>query len=145
MPALQHERFAHLLAALLVAIWPAGIARACCCAAGSALGGDGGCQANCCCGQPSNCCAAEATDTQFSCCDSASHRDACGCLHGCEMESHRRDLGIAPEPSRDLAACLPTAAWPSRCSTYRSRLNEAAVDEAIVARPVRILYGVWRN
>ncbi|MEX2025851.1 MAG: hypothetical protein WEH44_01100, partial [Pirellulaceae bacterium] len=78
MAIFYHCRVATWLTALLVALWPAAAAQACCCTAGPTATEAGGC--------PSGRCAAE-SDTEACCYSAASEashdQDACGCGHIC--------------------------------------------------------------
>lgn len=141
MAIFYHCRVATWLTAMLVALWPAAVAQACCCTAGPKLTEAGVC--------PSPCCAAESKAE--SCCrpiaSATSHdRDVCGCGQACGAGEVRAKLtGTLDKSASSLFAALAGDGWLVATWPAVGDLELGPDRPEIPARPKRILYGVWRN
>ncbi len=143
MAPLLPYRFAHWLTTLVVALWPAAAAQACCCTVDQ--GADSGCQASCCEAQADACCQGVPIDSGV-CCSTSRADEECGCGLACGRRDVRQTVSVALD-QRDLtlAAALAGESGPLPSGPASSDLAIVAGGPEIPKRPKRILYGVWRN
>jgi hypothetical protein len=139
-------RLANWLTAILVALWPAAAAQACCCSAGPALT-EGGCQSGCCAARTAaeSCCHEVTGQHDGTCCATSQEREACACGHDCgQGDSRAKQVGALDKTG---ASPLPALADGWLPATGPESCDLAAIAEggAFPTRPKRILYGVWRN
>lgn len=119
------------LIAALSALWPATFACDCCCGQGGAVNAP--------------CCASEKELPCASCVSAgqACGSDVCGCL--LQPGERREQTNLVLPAERPSAGGLPPA-YPFESRPAALSAGDLAVfDDPVVARPARILYGVWRN
>lgn len=138
------NRWMHLLAAALVAVWPAAAASACCCAAGQAQDAESGCQRDCCADDAAaGSQASPAAEFCQHCCPSAEERTSCGCGQSCG--AIERDLSGTSQPSWRSFGAAPVITWHDLRREFASAPSVAIGATSIPTRSVRVLYCVWRN
>ena len=119
------------LIAALSALWPATVACACCC------GQSGAVEDSCC-----------ASDKELPCTSCASGVQACGGdVCGCLLqpgERRERTDSVLPGKRPPAGGTPPANPFESQLAALLAG-DQAVLGHLVVARPARILYGVWRN
>lgn len=146
MLQVRATQWLNLLTAAIVAVWPAASVSACCCFAGAAPHPDGACPSGCCAADAAACSLATlSADADFQCCPSAVEQESCGCGHECGVGPVARDLSGPSQPWRKFTAPPLSFARHDPQPDLTLEFGVTGSAAPILPRPVRILFGVWRN
>src|SRR5262245_26270959 len=144
MLPVRATRWLNLLTAAIVAVWPGATASACSCFTGAARKSDCFCPSGCCSADAAACRPATlSADVEFPCCRSAAERESCGCQHECGAVPVARDLSGPAQPWRKFVAVPLFLARQAPQADLTLEQRDPAIPPLILARPVRILFGVW--
>lgn len=141
MLASRRFRFLSVVCSLVAALLPGARVGACYCL-GESAGCEGRVSRSGCCQACDGCLPKGPVDVH--CCLTGSERSRCPCAEVWDVPRHQVPLAGGGKPPPELAIHDGTQV---ELGLPPSSLSAAALDscQRALARPVRILYGVWRN